>query len=152
MKHLTLDNAPGILASVDDEDYIRCSVYNWTLSEGRAVTTVEGKQIKLHRFILPELGKIDHKDSNQLNCCKSNLRSATQSQNMSNRGKTTTNTSGYKGVTWCKTKKKWKAQVMHQYTNISCGYHDTPEAAALAYNDKAKLFHGEFAKLNKVSI
>jgi hypothetical protein len=30
------------------------------------------------------------------------------------------------------------------------GYFNSPEEAAKAYNDKAKIFHGEFARLNKI--
>lgn len=149
IRELTLNNST-VKALVDTEDFIKVSIYNWTLSEGRAVTTIKGKQIKLHRFICPDLNKIDHKNNNPLDCRKSNLRNATQSDNMFNRGKTAANTSGYKGVTWCKTRLKWKAQITHKYTNVHCGYFSTPEEAALAYNAKARLLCGEFARLNEV--
>jgi hypothetical protein len=52
----------------------------------------------------------------------------------------------YKGVTFCKTTKKWRAQL-----NGHLGRFNTIEEAAIAYNTAATEYFGEFAHLNKVT-
>ena len=78
-----------------------------------------------------------------------NLRQATGSQNMSNQGRPITNTSGFKGVSWKKRDKKWKAQIMHMNRAIYLGYFTTPEAAHQAYVEAAEKLHGNFANIGK---
>lgn len=55
-------------------------------------------------------GVIDHIDHDKLNNRISNLRDVTNQENIRNSGLAITNTSGYTGVTWNKTAKKWQAQ------------------------------------------
>ena len=78
-----------------------------------------------------------------------NLRQATGSQNMSNQGKPITNTSGFKGVFWNKSAKKWLAQIGHMNRVIYLGLFTTPEAAHQAYIAAAEKFHGNFANVGK---
>lgn len=47
-------------------------------------------------------------------------------------------------------KKKYYAKIWKDRKPISLKYWDTPEEAALAYNDAAKKYHGEFAQLNVI--
>ena len=42
--------------------------------------------------------------------------------------------SKYRGVTWDKTKAKWKADIMVQGKRHSCGYYEDDEEAAKAYD------------------
>jgi hypothetical protein len=58
------------------------------------------------------------------------------------------NTSGYKGVSLDKKVNKWQAKITSYGRHKWLGYFTTPEAAALAYDQAAKLLNGEFAKLN----
>jgi len=53
--------------------------------------------------------EIDHKDTNGLNNCWTNLRHATPTINKRNRHMPKNNTSGVTGVTWDKSRNKWKA-------------------------------------------
>lgn len=46
----------------------------------------------------------DHINQNPLDNRKANLRIVTNSKNLFNRGKNTNNTSGFKGVSWDKTR------------------------------------------------
>jgi len=51
------------------------------------------------------------------------------------KGKTT---SKYRGVSWMKSRGKWRAAITHQYKQIHIGLFDSEEAAKLAYNEKVK--------------
>lgn len=114
----------------------------------------QGK-IYLHRVILQRiLGRelkrndfVDHIDHNGLNNQRSNLRLATNSQNQANQGLASHNTSGYKGVSWIKRDKKWRAQISVDGKAISLGHFDNPETAYAAYCEAAIKYHGEFANL-----
>jgi hypothetical protein len=74
-----------------------------------------------------------------------NLRDATCSQNDANRVKQKNNTSGYKGVRWNKTTKKWRAKIRYMNKDIHIGVYTTPQEASEAYKKKAIELHGEFA-------
>lgn len=88
---------------------------------------------------------IDHIDNNGTNNNPSNLRLATNSQNLMNRGKTRKNTSGKKGVTWNKKRKKWQVKICAKGIRASIGFFDDINQAAAAYEEAAKKRHGEFA-------
>ena len=106
----------------------------------------------MHREILkcPKGLFIDHINRNGLDNRKNNLRVCSKSQNMMNTLIPKNNTSGYKGVSWSKRDKKWMAyiKIKNKFNNL--GYFNIKEQAALAYNDAAKKYHGEFARLNKI--
>lgn len=153
---LTINSKNGTFDFLlDDEDDELITNYNWSVSFFRngkpraEFRNKDRKLIRLHRLLMkvtdPAI-KVDHIDGNTLNNCKSNLRLATNAENLRNRGKTKSNTSGYKGVTWNKSRKKWVAQIKINYKNIGLGYYDTKEEAAEVYKKAAKQYHKEFAK------
>lgn len=115
----------------------------------------KGKYIRscvyMHQAILGAKG-IDHRDGNRLNNQCSNLRPATQSQNLYNKSKQSNNTSGYKGVNWHIQTKKWRASITVNGKQKHLGLYITSELAAQAYNEIALKHHGEFAKLNKLPL
>ena len=94
----------------------------------------------------PQTRCIDHVDTNPFHNAWTNLRSATQSQNLANRGANSTNTSGYKGVTWCKLYRKWVARITVNYKNLNLGYFDNPQEAHAAYCQAATRIFGAFAR------
>lgn len=60
-----------------------------------------------------------------------------------------TNTSGYKGVTWHRQAKAWYARVrLSGHRRISVGLFGSAESAARVYDEWVKQAHGEFAVLN----
>lgn len=137
---------------VDSRDLIFVLPYRWCAhKEGRTfypVTNipVNGKNstIAMHRILIPVPGyEVDHKDRNGLNNQRKNLRVATHRQNSHNRGAQSRNKIGYKGVTWCSTKKKWVAHM-----SLFFGAFNSPRAAARAYDQGAKKLFGKFACLN----
>lgn len=110
----------------------------------------------LHRVILTRiLGRplekgeiVDHIDNDQpLDNRRSNIRLATHSQNISNSRMRDNNKSGYKGVTWVKSKNKWRAEIMVNYKHIHLGYFTDIKEAAKAYADASIKYHGEFGRL-----
>jgi hypothetical protein len=88
--------------------------------------------------------EIDHingvKDDNKIE----NLREAERYENMWNRDKPSTNTSGYKGVDWDRQKMKWRARCRLDGKRKHLGFFDTKDMAAEAYKMFAKNNHGEF--------
>lgn len=144
---------------VDDQDQF-VQQYRWNARvKGRNIYINRKAKIKdnlvtiyLHREILnAQPGQIvDHIDGDTLNNRRSNLRLASYSQNGANSTKRRANTSGYKGVTWDKHRKKWMAAIRVNYKRMYLGRFNTKEEAAKAYNDAAKLHFGEFALLNEI--
>ena len=92
---------------------------------------------------------IDHIDENKSNNNVKNLRWATQKDNSCNRGKTKNNKSGFKGVSFHKPSKTYRAQIKinDKYKNL--GHFKSAEEASQAYEAKAKEIHGEFFYKNK---
>ena len=90
---------------------------------------------------------LDHRDTNKRNNAFDNLRLANRVLNGANIGLKSHNTSGYKGVSWYKPTKKWKAQIQVAGKKRSLGYHATKEAAYAAYVEAAREAFGEFARV-----
>lgn len=90
----------------------------------------------------------DHIDRNKHNNVPDNLRLATRSQNMANRPKNKNNSSGYKGVRWVNRPTPWQARITVDYKEVHLGSFNNIEQAAVAYNDAALKYFGEFACLN----
>lgn len=88
---------------------------------------------------------IDHKNLDRGDDRWDNLREATHSQNLSNRGAQRNNTSGFKGVHFHPQSGRWRARIAKDGKHISLGLHDTAENAHLAYTAAAIDLHGEFA-------
>lgn len=129
------------------------SVYE---SNGYLAVTVDYRRYLAHRIAWvithgewPDK-EIDHKDGNKLNNAIGNLRMSGQSKNCANQGIRSTNTSGFKGVTFDKRRNAWRAQIKKNYRTIIIGRFKDPVRAALAYNEAAKELFGEFAKLNDI--
>lgn len=93
-------------------------------------------------------GQIDHINGDKSDNRIANLREATGSQNLRNRGKPKNNTSGFKGVSWNSGRRAWLATIHRKGSNKNLGYFATREAASDAYNRAALKYHGEFARLD----
>lgn len=144
----SLDNLTIIC---DEEDRARICSRNWTIdSDGRIRATIKGRTVRLHQFVLSGIKFIDHKNGNQLDVRKDNLRSADTITNAYNRGKTKANKSGYKGVfiDVRLKKKKFLAYITVNQKRMHIGYFESAEEAAMAYDTYAEIYHGQFANLN----
>jgi len=158
----------GIAVEIDEEDLELFEKYTWNIHTGgylarytsyRKNGKIYGKALFFHREVIIahggdlKGGYVDHKDRNKLNNQKENLRyPVTKAENMRNREKQTNNTSGYKGVYFHKNRRcPWGASIRHEGKDIFIGWYLTPEEAALAYNEAANKYFGEFAYLNEVT-
>ena len=111
------------------------------------------QKLSMHRVVLgvEDLSIIvDHINRNPLDNRKSNLRTCTAHQNSFNSGTKIDNK--YKGVFQYRDGVRWVAQIGFDYHTHHLGIFDTPEQAALAYNEAAKKYYGEFAYLNDVHL
>jgi HNH endonuclease/AP2 domain len=91
---------------------------------------------------------VDHKDGDPSNNRISNLRIATDSQNLGNMKKPITNKSGKKGVSWHAVGKKWQAHVKINGVNKYLGLFATIDEAHSAYCQAATEGRGEFARFS----
>jgi len=146
MKTIALTD--GSLMFYDDEDEQLALSRRWINTRGHAAFSEDGKSIYFAREVIKAQPgyDIDHVDGNTLNNQKCNLRLATKSQNQCNRGKTKSNTTGYKGV--FANGSGFMARLVFEGKKYYLGSYKSIEAAARAYDVKAKEIHGEFARLN----
>lgn len=122
----------------------------YLLETGYMITSINGKRHLLHRLIyLYHHGYfpayLDHIDGNRANNKISNLRECTRSQNGYNSKIPMHNTSGIKGVSWCKVSRKWVAKIKFRKRCVYLGsFWDIDVAAQVIRIERIRL-HGEFA-------
>lgn len=138
---------------IDTKNLQKVLKYSWYIDNYGYVRTNDYmndyKPLFLHRYILDILDSeilIDHIDMNKLNNLEENLRLATCQENNRNINKQKNNISGYKGVYWNKSKKKWQCQISINNYNIYLGGYDNKEVAALVRMTVEKALYKEFAK------
>ncbi len=146
----------GKFAVIDEADYELVSGHKWFAHKphqrpswyANANIRRDGRWgiIRMHRVIMdaPAGMEVDHRDGDGLNNTRANLRLATKSQNMANRGAPRANKTGLKGAFPCG--KGWMSRIRHQGKQIYIGFYATPEEAHAAYAAKAREIHGEFAR------
>lgn len=151
---------------VDEENYDFLIQWKWYCSNtGYATRDVVVnrknprivKKIGMHRVLVNAIDgeMVDHINMIRLDNRKSNLRKCSYAENAWNRKKPkprTSESSKYKGVSFEKkgSYERYKAEIRVNQKRISLGSFTNERDAALAYNEAAKKYHGEFARLNPI--
>ena len=159
MKKIPLYNSTKITV-VDDNDFLLLSHHNWQLMSSHntfyARAFIGNQVILMHQLICPSPSKQytpHHIDGDGLNNQRSNLSLATRAQQEGAKDKCfKTCSSQFKGVSWIKSRKCWRAYIRAKGIQLNLGYFDSEINAALAYNNAATKYFGEFAKLNDLPI
>ena len=148
----------GKVAIIDDIDADRVLQHTWRVRKARntsyavADMQIDGKwrTVMMHRFITnaPAGYDVDHRDDNGLNNCRENLLVCSHQENLARQRTHSDNRSGYRGVNKQTISSSWVARICHRGQTFHLGSHPTPEAAARAYDAKARELYGPNARVN----
>ena len=159
---------PEIFTRVDDFNYDFLNKFRWhawiakcglvyAIRTFRIKVTGKYSAIKLHRFIFcshfgDNKNFVDHIDGDSLNNQISNLRIVTPQQSAWNRKIQNISGAKYKGIEIKKYKNSvyYRARITFNKKEYRLGSFKTQEEAALAYNDAAIKYYGEYARLNNI--
>ena len=137
---------------VDIEDYNRIKSFRWYIDKvGYVVGYVDGKMVKLHRFITdcPQDKVVDHINRNKLDNRKSNLRICSVKDNNRNHSKSCNNKSGYKNIYKVKNRELWKVAIRADGNEYVKYFKlDELNQAIEWRNEVLKRVHGEYANLD----
>lgn len=153
----------GIKVKIDKEDLLRVSEKTWRVTKGttgrpRVVTSIrtsEGiRNVTLGRFLMnpPKKKQVYPRRFNEgLDYRKNNLVICTVKERQRLLSKRRVKTSSkFKGVSYSKSDKKWKAGIEVNGKGINLGHFKEEKDAARAYNAAAKKFFGDIAYQNPV--
>ncbi len=144
----------GKVAIVDADDYPSLIRYKWHMIRNKRIFYASGKMNKrnmpMHRFIMdpPKGMVVDHINHNGLDNRRSNLRVCTLAQNIRNSRPYKEKKGKYKGVTFIKASKRFRASIKYHGKRTVIGTFDDEIDAARAYDGKAKELFKEYAYLN----
>ena len=129
--------------------------YHWRIENGYAKSNTFGRRVSAARLILGLDGNndlmVDHISGDTLDNRKTNLRACTNLENTRNKKVRADSQTGYRGVSYRPRSKKYIARISPcPGERIFLGYFSTPEEAAAAYDRAALLYHGDFARTNKM--
>lgn len=151
--------SPGIYSA----EHI-CAIWNRRLAGKQAFTAnmdgyrysnIGGVTIRAHRAIWAIVHgewpahQIDHINGNRSDNRIINLRPANNGENSRNSTLSRNNTSGRKGVYYCKKTNKWRARIEANGVKHNLGRFKRLEDAAFAYDAAARELHRDFAKTNE---
>ncbi len=136
---------------IDAEDMETVSQHYWHYKKGKGYIISAQRQtrkLQLHRFLLglaDESVIVDHANRNRLDCRKENLRIVTPQQNSMNSSLPRSNASGFIGVSFVTSKRRYRAQIGLGNRDIFLGSSKDPVICAQMYNIAAGLLFREYA-------
>jgi hypothetical protein len=144
---------------LDPKDYYLFARFKWCIGgdngnfyaiRGQRIGSDDFKIVRLHRLIMdaPDGVLVDHINGDGLDNRRANLRLATHSQNQWNKRKMENTTSRFVGVSFRENRGKWTAYIGVAGKRIWLGNFDSEIEAARVYDEAAKKYRGEFARLN----
>ena len=143
----------GQVVIVDEQDYEELSKHKWYLIDGFAARTIKKDEkrttIYMHRVIMdaPMGVSVYHINHNKLDNQRENLRLVKGSARM-HRRPSVKHSSKYRGVYWCKDKRKWIAEIKVYKKQIRLGRFEIEKDAAIAYDEAARKYYGTLARTN----
>jgi hypothetical protein len=117
---------------IDEKDYELIKYYTCHIGSGGYIYVNTTSKTTLHTFLMnpgPEL-VVDHINNNRCDNTRKNLRVVATQQNNQNKSKQHNNKSGYIGVSYDKSREKWKVTICFNDKNIHCSRENTKEDAA----------------------
>lgn len=127
----------GKYTIVDDEDFVWLNQWKWCINDssyarrniylGGGRKNQKNRGLRMHRAILKRHGNkikgmlVDHINRNRLDNRKKNLRLVDDTYNAINSKVRIDNTSGYRGIFWDKSRKKWTAQISFRRKHFNLG-------------------------------
>ena len=132
---------------IDIDDIEKVKNYKWSLfnKENRVSTGKTSERIFIYNLIMNNLEKnfvVDHINNNPLDNRKCNLRITDFNGNMKNKKIAKNNTSGIKGVHFCKIEQKWKAYMNVDKKRINLGTFDKKEEAIKSRMEAERYYFG----------
>jgi hypothetical protein len=154
----------GKLAFVSQVDRDLAEKYRWHFgaTKGYAQRQIrEGKKKRyeyLHRKIAERMINrdltsndfVEYSNGDRLDNRRENILILTRSEHIQKQNISKSNKSGYKGVFYRKSRNKWEARITIHGKKIFLGLYDNRRDAAIAYNQEARKYYGENAKLNDI--
>lgn len=145
-------------ANISYEPMSGCWLWvGWIDGHGYGLISNKNHAIAAHRVSwmlingpIPDGLQIDHMCHNPRCVNPSHLRLATSSQNKMNSVLRSNNKSGYKGVSFDKENKKWRATIRANGKQISLGRFTSLDLAYNTYCEAARRYFGEFANFGTV--
>ena len=120
-----------------------------TVDERGYVTANRKKDLITHLLTGAEKDMVvDHINGNPFDNRRCNLRIATRTQNHWNYRLSTRNTTGYKGIYKDKKSDSYHARICENGRRHYLGMFSSAMDAALAYDEAARMYFGEYATLN----
>lgn len=140
---LRYDETTGVFSWVKHKPQQRKDIPpGFVNKDGYHIIKINHKAYKAHRlawlYVHGEFPSIfvDHINRNRSDNRIANLRLATMSENLHNIEKSKNNTTGYLGVSYSKTAKKYVANLTVNRVPYFLGYFDSAKEASIAYNKR----------------
>ena len=138
----------GYSFKFDEDDLSTVCSRTWYPSfQGHMIYACDARGNTLHSVLIPDLPRgyeIDHVNRDSLDNRRCNLRVCTHQQNQFNHDLQRNNTSGYAGVSYFPSRKKFRARIKYSNREIHLGYFLTIEEASQARSVAEHYLFGEY--------
>ena len=141
MKNITVETVRAVLDYEPDTGIFRWRVSCGNVKAGAAAGSVRSDAWLYTHGVMPQ-DQIDHLNGDKRDNRIANLRDVSQFTNQQNQTRPRTdNISGYRGVSWERGNKRWRAQIRANGRLQYLGYFDCAKEAHAAYLAAKLRFH-----------